>query len=127
MTKIFVEEESILDKTHFKSIKDLKEYLILHHLDSNPENLLIEEAAEYRTGMSEKSKTELLNFVIEQLKQVKDFRLIENIMTMLEFSKQDDVTIAEAHKKIVMDRYEDIRKNPERLIDWDDVKTTLMD
>ena len=77
--------------------------------------------------MGEKSKTELLDFVIEQLKQVKDFRLIENIMTMLELSKQDDVIITEAHKKIVMDRYEDIRKNPERLIDWDDVKNTLMD
>ena len=30
--------------------------------------------------------------------------------------------IPEAHQNLVMERFEEIRKNPERLLDWDEAK-----
>jgi len=36
--------------------------------------------------------------------------------------KQD---IPETHQNLVMERFEEIRKNPERLLDWDEAKEKL--
>jgi len=37
----------------------------------------------------------------------------------------DDYDIPEVHQKLVMERFEKARKNPERLLDWDEVKRSL--
>jgi len=33
--------------------------------------------------------------------------------------------IPEIHQRFVMERFEKVRKNPERLLNWDDAKKTL--
>jgi hypothetical protein len=33
--------------------------------------------------------------------------------------------IPEAHQKLVMDRFDKVRKNPERLLDWNEAKKSL--
>ena len=39
--------------------------------------------------------------------------------------EQDDFEVPEAHQKLVMDRFEKSRKDPERLLDWDEAQKTL--
>lgn len=66
--------------------------------------------------------------IIEQFLQVNDINLINAIKSMLDYaSKKEEKTfdIPEAHQKLVMDRFERVRKNPERLLDWDEAKKTL--
>jgi len=66
--------------------------------------------------------------IIEQFKQVNDLNLIKAIQSMLDYAKKkekDDFDISETHKKLVMERFEKVRKNPERLLDWDEAKKTL--
>ena len=41
-------------------------------------------------------------------------------------SKMSDIMdIPEAHQKLVMDRFNKVRKNPDKLMDWDEAKKTL--
>ena len=47
---------------------------------------------------------------------------IELIENMDFVSIIDDYDIPEVHQKLVMERFEKVRKNPERLLDWDEVK-----
>jgi hypothetical protein len=66
--------------------------------------------------------------IIEQFKQVNDINLIQAIKSMLEYAlkKESDVyDIPEEHQKLVMERFEQVRQNPERLLDWDEAKKTL--
>jgi len=66
--------------------------------------------------------------IIEQFKQVNDVNLINAIKSMLDYAlkKEDDAfVIPEAHQKLVMERFDRVRKNPERLLDWDEAKKTL--
>ena len=66
--------------------------------------------------------------IIEQFKQVNDVNLINAIKSMLDYAlkKEKDVfDIPEAHQKLVMDRFDKVRKNPERLLDWDEAKKSL--
>jgi hypothetical protein len=66
--------------------------------------------------------------IIEQFKQVKDVNLINAIKSMLDYAlkKEKEVfEIPEAHQKLVMDRFNKVRKKPERLLDWDDAKKSL--
>jgi len=66
--------------------------------------------------------------IIEQFKQVNDLNLIKAIQNMLDYAKKkekDDFDISEIHKKLVMERFEKVRKKPERLLDWDEAKKTL--
>jgi hypothetical protein len=66
--------------------------------------------------------------IIEQFKQVNDVNLINAIKSMLDFALQkgpDSVDIPEEQQRIVMQRLEKVRKNPERLLDWDQAKKTL--
>jgi len=68
------------------------------------------------------------SILIEQFKQVTDINLINAIQSMLEFAKvkeNNDFDIPQAHQDLVMERYEKARKNPERLLDWDEAKKTL--
>ena len=66
--------------------------------------------------------------IIEQFKQVDDINLINAIKNMLDYAlkkEKESNDIPEAHQKLVMERFEKIRKNPERLLDWDEAKKTL--
>jgi len=66
--------------------------------------------------------------IIEQFKQVDDVNLINAIKNMLDYAlkkEKDSVEVPEAHQKLVMERFDKVRKNPERLLDWDEAKKTL--
>jgi hypothetical protein len=66
--------------------------------------------------------------IIEQFKQVNDVNLINAIKNMLDYAlkkEQEHFEIPEAHQKLVMERFDKIRKDPERLLDWDEAKKTL--
>jgi hypothetical protein len=66
--------------------------------------------------------------IIEKFKQIDDVKLINAIKDLVDdaLSKQQESDdIPEAHQKLVMDRFEKVRKNPQRLLDWDEAKKTL--
>jgi hypothetical protein len=66
--------------------------------------------------------------IIKQFKQVDDVNLINAIKSMLDYAlkKEKEVfDIPETHQKLVMDRFDKVRKNPERLLDWDEAKKSL--
>jgi hypothetical protein len=66
--------------------------------------------------------------IIKQFKQVDDVNLINAIKSMLDYAlkKEKEVfDIPEAHQKLVMDRFDKVRKNPERLLDWNEAKKSL--
>lgn len=67
--------------------------------------------------------------IIEQFKQVNDVNLITAIQNMLDsaFKKEHESnSISEADQKLVMERYEKVKLHPERLLDWNEVKKTLL-
>jgi hypothetical protein len=66
--------------------------------------------------------------IIEQFKQVDDVNLINAIKNILDYAlkkEKESTDIQEAHQKLVMERFNKVRKNPERLLDWDEAKKTL--
>lgn len=66
--------------------------------------------------------------IIEQFKQVTDINLVHAIKNMLDYAskKEADVyNIPEEHQQLVMQRFEQVRQNPDRLLDWDEAKKTL--
>ncbi len=66
--------------------------------------------------------------IIEQFKHVNDVHLINAIKSMLDYAlnkEQDNIEIPVAHQKLVMERFDKIRKDPDRLLDWDEAKKTL--
>jgi hypothetical protein len=66
--------------------------------------------------------------IIEQFKQVNDINLIRAIKNMLDYAlkkEKENMEIPEAHQKLVMERFNKTRKNPERLQDWDQAKKSL--
>jgi len=66
--------------------------------------------------------------IIEQFKQVEDVDLINAIKSMLDYSQKKETnihTIPEEHQKLVMQRFDLVRNNPDRLLNWDEVKKTL--
>jgi hypothetical protein len=66
--------------------------------------------------------------IIEQFKQVNDVNLINAIKSMLDYALKKDkevFEIPEAHQKLVMDRFDKVRKKPERLLDWGEAKKSL--
>ena len=66
--------------------------------------------------------------IIEQFKQVDDINLINAIKSLLDYaSKKEDeyYDIPEAHQELVMERFENVRKDPDRLLEWDEAKKTL--
>ena len=66
--------------------------------------------------------------IIEQFKQVDDINLIKAIQNLLDYAskkeKQED-EIPQAHQKLVNERFKKVRKDPERLLDWDQAKEKL--
>ena len=66
--------------------------------------------------------------IIEQFKQVNDVNLINAIKNMLDYAlkkEQESLEVPEAHQKLVMDRFNKVKKDPDRLLDWDEAKKTL--
>ncbi len=66
--------------------------------------------------------------VIEQFKQVNDINLINAINSILDYAigrENEEYAIPEAQQQMVIERFESVRKNPERLVDWDDAKKIL--
>jgi len=66
--------------------------------------------------------------IIEQFKQVNDIHLIRAIKNMLDYAlkkEQENLEVPEAHQKLVMERFDKVRKDPDRLLDWDEAKKTL--
>jgi len=66
--------------------------------------------------------------IIEQFKQVDDISLINAIKSLLDYaSKKEDeyYDIPESHQELVMERFENVRKDPDRLLEWDEAKKTL--
>ena len=66
--------------------------------------------------------------IIEQFKQVNDVNLIHAIKNMLDYAlkkEQESLEVPEAHQKLVMERFDKVRKDPDRLLDWDEAKKTL--
>lgn len=66
--------------------------------------------------------------IIEQFKQVNDENLINAIKSILDYAlmkEKDALDIAEYHQELVKERFNKVRKNPERLLDWDEAKKTL--
>jgi hypothetical protein len=66
--------------------------------------------------------------IIEQFKQVNDVNLINAIKNILDYAlkkEKERLEVPEAHQKLVMERFDKVRKNPERLLDWDEAKNKL--
>jgi len=66
--------------------------------------------------------------IIEQVKLVNDTDLITAIKSMLDYAQkreQKEYDIPEAHQNLVMERFEKVRENPDRLLDWDEAKNAL--
>jgi len=66
--------------------------------------------------------------IIEQFKKVDDVNLISAIKSLLDYAlnKEKEIyDIPEGHQKLVMERFEEARKNPERLLDWEEAKKSL--
>jgi hypothetical protein len=66
--------------------------------------------------------------IIEQFRQVNDVNLIRAIKNMLDYAlkkEQENIDIPEAHQKLVMERFDKVRNDPESLLDWDEAKKTL--
>jgi hypothetical protein len=66
--------------------------------------------------------------IIEQFKQVNDENLIIAIKNILDYAlkkEQESLEIPEAHQKLVIERFDKVREDPERLLDWDKAKKTL--
>ncbi len=66
--------------------------------------------------------------IIEQFKEVNDIDLINAIKNLLDFAlkkEKNNYDVPDAHQKLVMERFDMTRENPERLLDWDEAKKTL--
>ncbi len=66
--------------------------------------------------------------IIEQVKQSSDSDLISAIKSMLDYARKRDqkiYDIPEAHQNLVMERFDEMKQNPDKLIDWDDAKESL--
>jgi hypothetical protein len=66
--------------------------------------------------------------IIEQFKQVNDANLIHAIKNILDNAlkkEQEGIEVPEAHQRLVMKRFDKVRKDPDRLFDWDEAKKML--
>ena len=66
--------------------------------------------------------------IIEQFKQVNDENLIDAIQNMLDYALKKErqfPDVPEAHQKLVMERLDRVRKDPDRLVDWEEAKLKL--
>lgn len=53
---------------------------------------------------------------------IKDWEFLKSNIRQLEKLEEDNMNVPEWHKKIVLQRLDDYRKNPENTLIWDEVK-----
>lgn len=66
--------------------------------------------------------------IIERFKQVNDVNLIHAIKNMLDYAlkkEQESLEVPETHQKLVMERFDKVRNDPNSLLDWDEAKKAL--
>lgn len=66
--------------------------------------------------------------IIEQFKQIDDVNLLNAIKSMLDYAlkkEKDEIEVPLAHQQLVMERFNKVRKDSDRLLNWDDAKKTL--
>ncbi|MCF8232003.1 MAG: hypothetical protein K9J27_07420 [Bacteroidales bacterium] len=66
--------------------------------------------------------------IIERFKQIEDEALIDTIRNLLDYASTKEggnEEIPEEHKKIVMERFNKVRSNPDGLMDWNEAKESL--
>ncbi len=66
--------------------------------------------------------------IIERFRQVNDVNLIHAIKNMLDYAlkkEQESLEVPEVHQKLVMERFDKVREDPDRLLDWDEAKNTV--
>ncbi len=66
--------------------------------------------------------------IIKQFKQLNDENLIQAIKNLLDYAlkkEQEGLGVSEEHQKLVMKRFNKVRKNPDRLLDWDEAEKSL--
>ena len=54
------------------------------------------------------------------------FNLFMDLVESLGFTKDDSYEIPEEHKRIVRQRIEASNQNPDRLLDWDEIKNDFI-
>ncbi len=68
--------------------------------------------------------------IIEQVKKVDDINLINAIKNILDYAREKEMEIfdiPESQQKLVLERFDKVRKNPERLLDWHEAKKKRKD
>lgn len=63
--------------------------------------------------------------IIEQFKQINDINLLNEIKKLLESAlkkDQESLDIQDNHQKLVLERFDTVRKNPAMLLDWEEAK-----
>lgn len=66
--------------------------------------------------------------IMEQFEQLNDINLINAIKSLLDYAQKkekESIDIPEAHQKLVMDRFDKVRKNPDSLLNWEEAKERL--
>ena len=67
--------------------------------------------------------------IIEQFKQIEDINLINAIKNMLDYASVKEekkyLQIPETHQKLVMERFDKVRQDPDLLLDWNEAKKRL--
>ncbi|MHC1777256.1 MAG: hypothetical protein AB9834_17775 [Lentimicrobium sp.] len=66
--------------------------------------------------------------IIEQFNQVNDINLIRAIKNLLDYAlrkEQETPEVPESHQKLVLERFDKVSKEPDRLLDWDKAKKAL--
>jgi hypothetical protein len=63
-----------------------------------------------------------VGFFMELIKNLGFIKVTEQSGTKI---KENEIDIPEAHQKLVMDRFNMARENPDKLMDWDEAKNTL--
>jgi hypothetical protein len=63
--------------------------------------------------------------IIKQFRQVNDENLIRVIKSMLDYASEKEkqaYLIPDDHQRMVLERFEEVRKNPDRLLEWEEAK-----
>ncbi len=66
--------------------------------------------------------------LIERLRQLNDIDLVRAIKNMLDYAlkkENESCEVHEAHQELVMERFKKIRKDPDRLMDWDKAQSVF--
>lgn len=67
-------------------------------------------------------------FIIKHLNSIEDEELVNAIKSILDYGlkkEREKQEIPLHHQKLVMERFNKVRKDPARLLDWDEAKKDL--